>query len=197
MDFRQFEKQIVKIRKMELPGQEVQFKMAPIARLHEMRATSKRVQEAKKAGVMALFYPTVDNQTNLILILRKTYHGMHLAQVGFPGGKLEHEDKSGQEAELRETEEEIGVPRKNIEILRRLSEIYVPPSNIFVRPVVGITTTTPQFVAEEKEVEELIEVDLQHFLDNRCIITDTLTTSYATKLVVPAYRLNGDRKSVV
>src|SRR5690554_287023 len=191
MDFRQFEKQIVKIRKMELPGQEVQFKMAPIARLHEMRATSKKIHEAKKAGVMALFYPTVDNQTNLILILRKTYHGVHSAQVGFPGGKLEPEDKSFQDAALRETEEEIGVPRKNIEVLRGLSEIYIPPSNFFVRPFVGITTTTPQFVAEEKEVEELIEVDLQHFLDNRCIITDTLTTSYATKLVVPAYRLNG------
>src|SRR5690554_7327439 len=82
MDFRQFEKQIVKIRKMELPGQEVQFKMAPIARLHEMRATSNRIHEAKKAGVMALFYPTVENRTNLILILRKTYHGVHSAQVG-------------------------------------------------------------------------------------------------------------------
>lgn len=191
MDFRQFEKQIVKIRKMELPGTEVQFKMAPIARLHEMKATSKRIHEARKAGVMALFYPTIDHQTNLILILRKTYRGVHSAQVGFPGGKLEPEDKTIEDAALRETEEEIGVSRESILVLRELTEIYIPPSNFFVRPFLGITATTPQFVAEEKEVEQLIEVNLTKFLDNSCIITETLTTSYAAKLVVPAFKLNG------
>lgn len=191
MDFRQFEKQIVKIRKMELPGEEVQLKMAPVERLLEMKAAAKNANDARHAGVMALFYPTLEQKTNLILILRKTYRGVHSAQVSFPGGKLESEDRTIKDAALRETEEEVGVPRENILVLKELTEIYIPPSNFFVRPFVGITSTTPHFVAEEKEVEELIEVDLNRFLDNSCIITETLTTSYATELVVPAFKLNG------
>ena len=37
MNFRDFEKQIVKVTKMELPGETVQFKMAPIERLQELK----------------------------------------------------------------------------------------------------------------------------------------------------------------
>ena len=53
----------------------------------------EKAKSAKKAGVMALFYPNAHLQTNLVLILRKTYKGVHSAQVGFPGGKFEDDDK--------------------------------------------------------------------------------------------------------
>lgn len=191
MDFRQFEKQIVKIKKMELPGQEVQLKMAPVERLRELSVQAKQQNSARKAAVMALFYPDQNEETHLVLILRKKYKGVHSAQVGFPGGKLESDDASMMAAALRETEEEIGVSVKEIEVVRDLSEIYIPPSNFFVKPFLGITHATPKFVAEEKEVEEIIEVKLEEFLDNGCVTTDILTTSYALELEVPAFKLSG------
>ena len=190
MDFHEFEKRIVKVRKMELPGEAVQLKMAPVEQLRELRKEARNIGSARQAGVMALFYPTVDLQTNLILILRKTYKGVHSAQVGFPGGKLERGDSSIQDAALRETEEEIGVPRNNISVIKKLTEIYIPPSNFFVQPFLGITPITPNFIPEEKEVEALIEVNLKSFMDNSCITTQILTTSYATDLEVPAFKLN-------
>ncbi len=191
MDFRDFEKRIVKVTKMELPGETVQFKMAPIERLQELKRVALEKNTAKKAGVISLFYPSEDFETRLILILRKTYKGVHSAQVGFPGGKLEDGDETIQDTALRETEEEVGISRETISVLKKLTEIYIPPSNFFVQPFLGITTELPKFVPQEKEVEALIEVSLRDFMDDVNVITQTLSTSYAESIDVPAFKLNG------
>ncbi len=190
MDFSEFEKRIVKVRKMELPGEAIQFKMAPVERLKELKEQARLKKTARKAGVLALFYPSETNETYLILILRKTYKGVHSAQVGFPGGKLEPEDESLKETALRETEEEVGVSRNVISVLKQLTEIYIPPSNFFVQPFIGITTTTPQFIPQDDEVEALIEVPLSLFMDDSTLVTKKITTSYATDIDVPAFLLN-------
>lgn len=191
MNFHDFERRIVKVTKMELPGESVQFKMAPMERLQELKREAQNIDIARRAGVMSLFYPAEDSQTRLILILRKTYKGVHSAQVGFPGGKLELEDNDIQEAALRETEEEVGVARETISVLKKLTEIYIPPSNFFVQPFLGITTQLPKFIPQEEEVEALIEVTLEDFMDDMNITTQILSTSYATSLEVPAFKLNG------
>src|SRR5690606_41095112 len=64
-DLRDFEKRIVKVTKMELPGEAVQFKMAPIERLQELKRIAKKKNTAKKAGVMVLFYPAENLETHL------------------------------------------------------------------------------------------------------------------------------------
>src|SRR5690606_25396050 len=191
MNFRDFEKRIVKVTKMELPGEAVQFKMAPIERLKELKRIAKKKNTEKKAGVMVLFYPAENLETHLILILRKTYKGVHSAQVGFPGGKMEKEDKTIQDAALRETEEEVGISRDAISVLKQLTEIFIPPSNFFVQPFLGITADTPKFIPQEEEVEALIEVSLDHFMDDTFITSQNLSTSYATNIEVPAFKLNG------
>jgi 8-oxo-dGTP pyrophosphatase MutT (NUDIX family) len=190
MIFQEFEKKIVKITKMQLPGETAQFKMAPMERLAELKRIAYKKNTAKKAGVLALFYPTIDNKTHLALILRKTYKGVHSAQIGFPGGKFEDNDNTLQETALRETEEEIGVLKNSVSVLKELTEIYIPPSNFFVQPFVGITTKTPQFNLQEDEVEELIEVPLQHFMDDGIKTIQRLSTSYANNIEVPAFMLN-------
>lgn len=191
MNFHDFEKRIVKVTKMELPGETVQYRMAPMERLHELKRVAKNQNNAKRAGVMSLFYPSENLETHLILILRKSYKGVHSAQVGFPGGKVEKEDNSMQDTALRETEEEVGVPREKIAVLKELTEIYIPPSNYFVQPYLGITSKMPKFIPQEDEVEALIEVNLKDFLNDKSITSQIITTSYATNLKVPAFKLNG------
>jgi 8-oxo-dGTP pyrophosphatase MutT (NUDIX family) len=191
MTFAEFEKRVVKIAKMELPGEAIQLKMAPIERLIELKTKARELNSAKRAGVLALFYPDSNNETHLILILRKTYKGVHSAQVGFPGGKFEDGDVHLEATALRETEEEVGVPRDEVSVLKELTEIYIPPSNFFVQPFIAITAKTPNFIAQEEEVEELIEVPLSHFMDDAILTTTVLSTSYATNIDVPAFLLNG------
>jgi len=175
---------------LDLPGEASHHKMAPIERLEELTKQSLKKNKAKRAAVMALFYPNRDGETHLALILRKTYKGVHSAQVGFPGGKQEPSDISAEHTALRETQEEIGVLQQDITVLKKLTQIYIPPSNFFVSPFIGVCETTPQFILQESEVEALIEVKISDFLDDSIYCTRRLSTSYATDIEVPAYILN-------
>jgi len=191
MNFSTFLESVSKIENIELPGETSQVKMSPPFRLELMKRYKEAVKFSKKAGVLVLFYPDNQQQTHLVLILRKTYHGVHSAQVGFPGGQLEEHDVSIEFTAKRETFEEIGVPMHDVKILKPLTKLYIPPSNFTVYPFLGISTKTPNFNIEEEEVEDAIEVALSHFMDEDNIITTSVTTSYKINVEVPAFRLNG------
>ena len=164
--------------------------MVPPFRQELLRKQKDAIKHAKKAGVMALFYPNINQRTSLALILRKTYKGVHSAQVAFPGGKLEDQDKSLQDAAVRETFEEIGVPLKDIEVIKTLTQVYIPPSNFYVQPFIGISQRTPKFIKQEDEIEAIIEVDLMDLLDDKQLITKTVSTSYSVDVEVAAFKLN-------
>lgn len=191
MNFESFLKSISKIEQIPLPGFESQLKMSPPFRLELIEQQREAMKTSRKAAVTALFYPDEKQVTKLILILRKTYKGVHSAQVGFPGGRLEDSDESLMYAALRETWEEVGVPIADIEILRALTEMYIPPSNFTVYPFVGVTHKTPKFIKQDEEVEDLIEVSLNDFLNEKSIAEVNVMTSLERELPVPAFILNG------
>lgn len=176
---------------MQLPGQAAHHKMAPLSRITELKELDITSLNPKKAAVLSLFYPDRQNTTKLLLIHRKNYKGVHGNQVGFPGGKMEAVDKSLLHTALRETEEEGGVPAESIEVLKELTELYIPPSNFLVRPYLGITKQQPEFLKQDSEVEAIIEVTLSEYLNDAAVITQKLSTSYAIAIDVPAFKLNG------
>ncbi|WMI64461.1 CoA pyrophosphatase [Aestuariibaculum sp. YM273] len=190
MNFDEFLLVASKIKNIPLPAESAQFKMVPTFRREELRLEREAVKQARQAGVMALFYPDRSYTTHIILILRKTYKGVHSAQVGFPGGKLEDDDPSIEAAAVRETFEEVGVPQHSINVLRQLTEVYIPPSNFYVFPFIGFCHETPQFIKQDEEVEALIEVALSDFLDDTNVIAKTVQTSYSPEVEVPAFKLN-------
>ena len=191
MDFNFFSQNIPKIIDLPLLGELSHYKMAPEFRLEELRGFYKIRKNAKQAGVMALFYPDLQHTTHFLLILRKTYKGVHSNQVAFPGGKAESGDDGLQATALRETEEEVGVSSTQINVLKELSPVYIPPSNFEVQPFLGICKTTPSFKIQEEEVEALVKVPLVDFLDDSNIFMQTMNTSYANDIEVPAFKLNG------
>ena len=176
---------------MQLPGESAHRKLAPLIRINELEEIDMSKRNPQEAGVMAVFYPDSENITRLVLILRKTYKGVHSNQVGFPGGRVEHTDRDLEDTALRETEEEVGIPQNEIEVVKKLSRLYIPPSNFWVQPYLGLMMATPKMIAQESEVEEILEVKLSDFLNDDNVITEILSTSYATEIEVPAYRLNG------
>jgi 8-oxo-dGTP pyrophosphatase MutT (NUDIX family) len=191
MNFNAFLLSVSKIEKATLPAQASQFKMSPPFREQLIEIYKARIKDAKRAGVMALFYPDIEGETRLALILRNTYKGVHSAQIGFPGGKIEPNDRSLKDTALRETYEEIGVPIQHMEVLKQLTEVYIPPSNFYVQPYLGIARQTPQFVKQDAEVNEIVEVPLAHFLDDAVVTAHEVQTSYDKKVEVPAFKLNG------
>ena len=190
MNFDNFKKILPKIAKIPLPGISSQLKMAPFMREQELNTIEDRMKNARKSAVMALFYPNAEGETNFVLILRKTYSGVHSNQVGFPGGKSEPEDINYETTALRETEEEVGVDLNTIKVIREITATYIPPSNFLVQPFIGIVQETPAFVAQPSEVETIIEVSLVDFLSEKAVIEKELTNSYMKKIQVPAFYLN-------
>ena len=191
MKFDKFLNTVSKIKNIPLPAEASQFKMSPPFRKELKERNKDKIKDARKAGVMALFYPDYEQETKLVLILRKTYKGVHSAQIGFPGGKLEPEDISLEAAAIRETYEEIGVPESQFQVIRALTQVYIPPSNFYVQPFIGISKTTPQFIKQDEEVEAIVEVYLSHFMDDMNVISKAVETSYNVKVEVPAFKFNG------
>ncbi|MCL6217267.1 NUDIX hydrolase [Zunongwangia pacifica] len=189
MDFFEFKNRISNLKKIELPGEAAHNKLAPSIRVKELKKIDFSVKKTNQAGVMAVFYPKND-QTYFVLILRKTYKGVHSNQIGFPGGRVEMEDRDLQETALRETEEEVGIPQEKIKVIRGLSKLYIPPSNFWVHPFVGILQETPVLIPQESEVEDILEVKLDDFLDENNFVTRNLSTSYMKNIDVPAFLLN-------
>jgi len=190
MNFDNFKKILPKIAKIPLPGISSQLKMAPAMREKELEKMKDRMKNARESAVMALFYPNSNYETTLVLILRKTYKGVHSNQVGFPGGQVDPEDVNFAATALRETEEEVGVSRTVIEVIREITPTYIPPSNFTVKPFIGIVNETPTFIAQPSEVESIIEVSLKDLLAKTTTIEQELTTSYAATVNVPAFYLN-------
>jgi len=180
-----------KISNLPLPGKNAQFMMAPMERVKEFSHLDIEKLNPRRAGVMVLLYPDQKQVTKMILILRKTYKGVHSNQVGFPGGKVEDEDRDMLDTALRETEEEIGVARHKITVVKEMTTSYIPPSNFFVYPFLGYSTSPLDFVAQEEEVEGLIEVTLEDFLSDTAVISKKMPTSYMDDIDVPAFFLNG------
>lgn len=188
MKFKKFLDLIPKINNLPLPGKEAQFEMAPMERIKELNQTDIDAMSPRQAAVMALFYERND-ETYIILILRKTYKGVHSNQVGFPGGKVEEEDQDLLATAVRETFEEVGVPQEAMNFIKEMTNIYIPPSNFWVQSFMGFTESTPRFKAQDDEVEALIEVPLRELLHLDAISTQTITTSYMADLEVPVFVL--------
>jgi len=186
MLFDRFLELIPKIEKEPLLSSEAHLKMAPLERLKYYENYDYSIHNPRKSAVLSLFYPK-DTQTNLLLIVRSEYPGIHSAQISFPGGKMETFDTCLQETALRETEEEVGISRAKIEIIKPFSELYIPPSNFLVSPFIGFTTETIVPKIDTREVSHILELPVYDLLDNRLISSVKLSTSYAQDIEVPAF----------
>ncbi len=188
MDFNSFLTQINQLKKSPLGGLESQFKMAPeLRKNYSLKDIENRNPRA--SAVLVLFYPDEENNTRVLLMLRSNYKGVHSAQISFPGGKNEKADGNLTATALRETEEEIGIDKNDINIIREITKTYIPPSNFWVHPFVGYYDKTPLFTTNY-EVEVLIEVLVSDLLDDKFISTKNLTTSYMENIDVPCFKLN-------
>jgi len=100
----------------------------------------------------------------LLLTQRTAHLSDHAGQISFPGGRVEAHDGSREETALRETEEEIGIPRERVTVLGRLPE-YEVPSGFRITPVVAWIEPPFDLTPDPFEVAAVFEVPLGHFLD--------------------------------
>ena len=186
MDFQDFITHIPKIEQEILLGELAHQIMSPPERADLIKNLNLETLNPKKAAVMMLFYPK-NKITHLVLIVRNSYKGVHSAQIAFPGGKVELTDLNFEDTALRETEEEVGVLRHKIKVIRAFTEIYIPPSNFMVYPFLGFSEDELVFLPDPEEVAGIIELPLKDFLNEDFVVNHNMSTSYSVDIQVPAF----------
>ena len=69
----------------------------------------------------------------------------------------------------RKTEEEIGVKRQDIQVIGKLTDFNVLPSNFLVTPVVAYISYVPDFIPDSNEVEKIIQAELNNLINDEAI----------------------------
>ena len=174
-----------------LPGVTSHLKMAPANRVQEFNNLNNIIPLAKNSAVLILLFPE-NGKLKTVFIQRSVYDGVHSGQISFPGGKVEATDKDFEATALRETFEEIGVKPEEIEIIGQLTDFYISPSNFLVKVFAGYTLQKPAFIPDKKEVQSILEVDIDEFFDSNNIAEkEFYSTSRKTAVFAPCYLVNG------
>jgi len=120
--------------------------------------------DARRGAVLMLFG---EGPLGGELLLTERAHDMrsHPGQVSFPGGSLDPGEDVVQAA-LREAEEEVGVEPGSVAVFGRLPELWLPPSNFAVTPVLGWWhEPTEVSVVSRAEVHAIHHVPLAELVD--------------------------------
>lgn len=150
----------------ELPGSQAQKHLAPVNRILQ-DPQELRPGEYKPSAVMILLCSNHQRELFFPLIKRIDYEGVHGGQISLPGGKKEETDTSLEETALRECSEEIGMEGK-IQLLGKLSPLYIPVSGYLVQPFVSfLENPEPSFVPQPSEVQKIFSIPIKDLLDDK------------------------------
>jgi 8-oxo-dGTP pyrophosphatase MutT (NUDIX family) len=117
------------------------------------------------SAVLFSIIPYEDKPYKLVLIHRTDKGTRHRGEMSFPGGKFDPLlDKSLKETALRETEEEIGVPKKNIKIIGCLDD-FPTMTRFIITPFIGVIHKDQKLIKDEREVQEILKIPIDFFIN--------------------------------
>jgi 8-oxo-dGTP pyrophosphatase MutT (NUDIX family) len=114
----------------------------------------------------SVLIPLVKRTDGLSVLLTQRTDDMpsHAGQISFPGGRRQAADTDAVDTALRETQEEVGVERRFVTVLGILDH-YRTGTGYEITPVVGLVEPGFTIRVDPREVADVFEVPLAHFLD--------------------------------
>ncbi len=114
----------------------------------------------------AVLIPVVDHSDGATVILTQRTQALrnHSGQIAFPGGKIDPEDPSPEDAALREADEEIGLTGAHVDVIGRLPD-YVSGSGYRIAPVLSVVRPGFALTINPDEVDAAFEVPLSFLMD--------------------------------
>ena len=137
-----------------------------LGRLRELIAARPAIGiEAPQFRRAAVLIPLIAAPDGWSLLFTRRAENMaaHSGQIAFPGGAVEGTELF-EDAAIREAEEEVGIPRRHVEIFGRLDDL-ITNSGFLVAPFVGVITEPVEYVLQESEVVEVFDVPVDALLD--------------------------------
>jgi 8-oxo-dGTP pyrophosphatase MutT (NUDIX family) len=122
--------------------------------------------ETRPLTPAAVLVPLIERPEGLSVLLtqRAAHLTDHAGQISFPGGRQELEDADAVATALRETEEEVGLPRHLVRVIGQL-DTYVTGTLYTITPIVGLIRPPFPLEADPFEVAEIFEVPLSFLAD--------------------------------
>ena len=142
------------------------------------------VKELKKAAVLIGIVDCDDPE--LIYTLRSNKVGSHGGEVSFPGGMHEKDDISLEITALRESEEETGLNRDQVNIIGS-TDTVVSRYNVSVTPYVGIVPPDIKLNNDSEEIEACFRVPISFLLEDKRHRNDHIEKN-GESFFMPAYK---------
>jgi 8-oxo-dGTP pyrophosphatase MutT (NUDIX family) len=161
-----------------LPGREAQFKMSPEPLDPEFVLPREKSDTAHPSSVLVPLFPDEQNKLHVILTLR-TNNIRHAGQISFPGGRCDT-GESLEETAFRETEEEIGIKRTQIELACTITPLYLYRTDNQITPFVGFLKKRPELKPNPDEVDEIFSVSLDELLSTESLKIEKWDLTSAT-----------------
>ena len=120
-----------------------------------------------KAGVLIVLknFGEYKKDPHIIFTKRSSKLSSHPGEVSFPGGKFEEQDLNLLATAVRESEEEIGIKKLNLEHLGKLPYL-ISKHNIEVHPFIAKLKEDQEFIANE-EIESIFSVPVSYLKNNQ------------------------------
>lgn len=140
-----------------------------------------------EAAVLVPLFRDDEGEIRMVLVARGLA-GIHGGQVALPGGKLEPSDSSPLEAELRETAEEIGVPRGAIDVLAAVEPVDTRSTGFRVHPFIACIRVPAQWQLAADEIVAVLTPRLHDLADPAWRESTTVSfTSWPAPRVVDSW----------
>lgn len=173
-----------------LPGLTAQLQMASGLRAKAAASYKPDTSKAKIGAVLIALYAD-EGTIKTVMMKRPDYDGTHSGQVSFPGGKVEKSDIDIVHTALREAEEEVNIRQNDVRVIGQLTELYIPPSNFLVHPILGVLDSKPNLVPDQHEVESILIPDLSYLLRDDIIDETEIELSSGFQLKTPSFQVDG------
>lgn len=133
-----------------------------IANLKNFNFSAFQDQPAKQTAAVLVPLCLVNDEVSLLYTLRSSNLKSHSGQVSFPGGKTDQGENAIITA-LREYEEELGLPRNEVDIWTEMSPVRGLNKDMEITPVVGFVENfdVTKLNPNTHEVEEVFTVTIK------------------------------------
>ncbi len=140
------------------------------------------------AVLIPLFF--INNQIHILFTKRTTKVATHKGQISFPGGRKDNTDPDLCFTALRETDEEVGIKKEDVEVFGQ-TDIFRTNTDFLVTPFVGSFPNPYNYKVSTDEIDRLIEVPLNFLLNDDVFrIQNVKRNGYTWK--IHYYNYNGD-----
>ncbi len=148
----------------------------------------KNLQIKKRASIII---PLVESNGELFILLTQRSDSLtsHAGQVAFPGGKQDPNDANSLDTALRETNEEIGLPRAKVEILGTLDQI-LSLHYYLVTPFVAVIPDDFIPIPNRDEIQIVFRVPLTFFMTTRNHWAEEIETQFV-KVFIHHFEFEG------